>query len=204
MKQRFNVALTSKHYQTLVRRMNYLGSNRTSTILLSLFLYQDSELSEEHVRTQLENVTADLDKEEFYFQGLTYIVDIFKHKKLFLYSLDKYVTAFLNELLEKEDAHWKEANQKQKKFTCIYSVDKGLADWLVQFSSETGISQTTLVNYSLMHAIPPERLVSRTGEKQDKGFYLTRTNFDKINAEKEFERAMVLENHIKALQTLAE
>lgn len=153
MKKRFNVLLTGQNYQKLMKRVNYLASTRTSVILLSLFLYQDSKLNEKQIRYYLEQVRDDSEKEKFYFEASPYLVNTLKNKKRYLYSLDEYVTAILNFLLEDEQYEWGEADEKQEKVTSIYTIDKNLAKWLERFSSKSGISQTTLLNYSFMNAI---------------------------------------------------
>lgn len=63
MKKRFNVLLTGQNYQKLMKRVNYLASTRTSVILLSLFLYQDSKLNEKQIRYYLEQVRDDSEKD---------------------------------------------------------------------------------------------------------------------------------------------
>lgn len=202
MKKRFNVLLTGQNYQKLMKRVNYLASTRTSVILLSLFLYQDSKLNEKQIRYYLEQVRDDSEKEKFYFEASPYLVNTLKNKKRYLYSLDEYVTAILNFLLEDEQYEWGEADEKQEKVTSIYTIDKNLAKWLERFSSKSGISQTTLLNYSFMNAIANFNEIDKTNDRIKKGFFLTQSSLDYFETRPEIKKAAIIENHIKELQKL--
>lgn len=202
MKKRFNVLLTSQNYQKLMKRVNYLASTRTSVILLSLFLYQDSKLNEKQIRYYLEQVRDDSEKEKFYFEASPYLVNTLKNKKRYLYSLDEYVTAILNFLLEDEQYEWGEADEKQEKVTSIYTIDKNLAKWLERFSSKSGISQTTLLNYSFMNAIANFNEIDKTNDRIKKGFFLTQSSLDYFETRPEIKKAAIIENHIKEMQKL--
>lgn len=202
MRRRIEVSLTSNSYQKLIRRINYLGSNRTNVLLLSIFLYQDSKLSEDEVSEQLEKIEKDNETEIFYITALPYTQNIFKHKKRFFFTFDEYVSAFLNILLEVEDLDWKELDNKQPKTTAIYSLDKGLVEWLDKFSKKTGISQSTLLNYSFMNPVPFEPYIVDTKNKVRKGVYLTKSNAERL---KDFETAKIpsiIEQQIRVLKTL--
>ncbi|MCA9767119.1 MAG: hypothetical protein KC455_11965 [Carnobacterium sp.] len=201
MKKRFEVSLTKKNYQKLIGRMNYLSSNRTNIILLCIFLYQDSELSEDRINEQLEKIKEDNEKESFYFMALPYIQNIFKHKKRYFFTLDEYVSAFLSTILE-EEANWEELDKKQPKTTSIYSLDKDLVDWLGKFSEKTGISQTTLLNYSFMNPIQFEPYIVGIKNKVRKGLYLTQSNFERFKGVETAKRPSIVEEQIKALKTL--
>lgn len=202
MKKRFNVLLTGQNYQKLMKRVNYLASTRTSVILLSLFLYQSSTLTEKQIRHQLEQVRGDSEKEKFYFEASPYLVNTLKNKKRYLYSLDEYVTAILNFLLEDEQYEWGEADEKQEKVTSIYTIDKNLAKWLDRFSSKSGISQTTLLNYSFMNAIANFNEIDKTNDRIKKGFFLTQSSLDYFETRPEIKKAAIIENHIKELQKI--
>lgn len=202
MKKRFNVLLTGQNYQKLMKRVNYLASTRTSVILLSLFLYQDSKLNEKQIRYYLEQVRDDSEKEKFYFEASPDLVNTLKNKKRYLYSLDEYVTAILNFLLEDEQYEWGEADEKQEKVTSIYTIDKNLAKWLERFSSKSGISQTTLLNYSFMNAIANFNEIDKTNDRIKKGFFLTQSSLDYFETRPEIKKAAIIENHIKELQKL--
>lgn len=202
MKKRFNVLLTGQNYQKLMKRVNYLASTRTSVILLSLFLYQSSTLTEKQIRHQLEQVRDDSEKEKFYFEASPYLVNTLKNKKRYLYSLDEYVTAILNFLLEDEQYEWGEADEKQEKVTSIYTIDKNLAKWLERFSSKSGISQTTLLNYSFMNAIANFSEIDKTNDRIKKGFFLTQSSLNYFETRPEIKKAAIIENHIKELQKL--
>ncbi|MDW5525302.1 hypothetical protein R6Z02_16305 [Carnobacterium maltaromaticum] len=202
MKKRFNVLLTGQNYQKLMKRVNYLASTRTSVILLSLFLYQDSKLNEKQIRYYLEQVRDDNEKEKFYFEASPYLVNTLKNKKRYLYSLDEYVTAILNFLLEDEQYDWEEADEKQEKVTSIYTIDKNLAKWLDCFSSKSGISQTTLLNYSFMNAIANFSEIDKTNDRIKKGFFLTQSSLNYFETQPEIKKAAIIENHIKELQKL--
>lgn len=202
MKKRFIVLLTGQNYQKLMKRVNYLASTRTSVILLSLFLYQSSTLTEKQIRHQLEQVRDDSEKEKFYFEASPYLVNTLKNKKRYLYSLDEYVTAILNFLLEDEQYEWGEADEKQEKVTSIYTIDKNLATWLDRFSSKSGISQTTLLNYSFMNAIANFSEIDKTNDRIKKGFFLTHSSLNYFETRPEIKKAAIIENHIKELQKL--
>lgn len=202
MKKRFNVLLTGQNYQKLMKRVNYLASTRTSVILLSLFLYQDSKLNEKQIRYYLEQVRDDSEKEKFYFEASPYLVNTLKNKKRYLYSLDEYLTAILNFLLEDEQYEWGEADEKQEKVTSIYTIDKNLAKWLDRFSSKSGISQTTLLNYSFMNAIANFSEIDKTNDRIKKGFFLTQSSLHYFETRPEIKKAAIIENHIKELQKL--
>lgn len=202
MKKRFEVSLTKKNYQKLIGRMNYLSSNRTNIILLCIFLYQDSELSEDRINEQLEKIKEDNEKESFYFMALPYIQNIFKHKKRYFFTLDEYVSAFLGAILEEEEANWEELDKKQPKTTSIYSLDKDLVDWLGKFSEKTGISQTTLLNYSFTNPIQFEPYIVGIKNKVRKGLYLTQSNFERFKGVETAKRPSIVEEQIKALKTL--
>ena len=202
MKKRFNVLLTGQNYQKLMKRVNYLASTRTSVILLILFLYQSSTLTEKQICYQLEQVRDDSEKEKFYFEASPYLVNTLKNKKRYLYSLDEYVTAILNFLLEDEQYDWGEADGKQEKVTSIYMIDKNLAKWLDHFSSKTGISQTTLLNYSFMNAITDLSETDKTNDRIKKGFFLTQSSLNYFETQTEVKKAAIIENHIKELQKL--
>lgn len=202
MKKRFNVLLTGQNYQKLMKRVNYLASTRTSVILLSLFLYQDSKLNEKQIRYYLEQVRDDSEKEKFYFEASPYLVNTLKNKKRYLYSLDEYVTAILNFLLEDEQYEWGEADEKQEKVTSIYTIDKNLAKWLERFSSKSGMSQPTLLNSSFMNAIANFNEIDKTNDRIKKGFFLTQSSLDYFETRPEIKKAAIIENHIKELQKL--
>lgn len=202
MKKRFNVLLTGQNYQKLMKRVNYLASTRTSVILLSLFLYQSATLTEKQICYQLEQVRDDSEKEKFYFEASPYLVNTLKNKKRYLYNLDEYVTAILNFLLEDEQYDWREADGKQEKFTSIYTIDKNLAEWLDYFSSKSGISQTTLLNYSFMNAIADFSETDKTNDRIKKGFFLTQSSLNYFETQTKVKKATLIENHIKELRKL--
>lgn len=202
MKKRFNVLLTSQNYQKLMKRVNYLASTRTSVILLSLFLYQDSKLNEKQLTHYLEQVKEDSEKEKFYFEASPYIVNTLKNKKRYLYTLDEYVTAFLMFILEDEEHEWGEADEKQKKVTSIYPIDKKLAQWLDHFSKKSGISQTTLLNYSLANSLAYFERQDKKNDRIKKGFFLTQSSLDYFENYPELKRMTIIESHIKELQKL--
>lgn len=202
MKHRFNVLLTEENQQKLMNRMNYLGSNRSNMILLNIFLYQDLELTETQIATQLEKIDKDSNSNKFYFLAMPYIVNIIKHKRNYLCSIERFVTAFLNEIIEKHMTNWEEADQLQSKITCIYQIDVDLSKWLENLSNETGVSQTTLLNFSFMNNIPFDTRISKEANKKSKGVYLTQASLDKVNKEQKKNRSAFVENHIRGLKKI--
>lgn len=204
MKRRVEVSLTKENYRKLMGRMNYLASNRTNMILLTIFLYQDSILSEDRIHEQLEKIKKDNETETFYIMLSSYMQTIFKHKKRYFFTLDDYISAFLNVLLEEETLDWKEIDKKQPKITSIYSIDKDLVDWLEKFSEKTGISQTTFLNYSFIHSLSCEPRVDHTNNKVRKGVYLTQSNMECLKDIETAKRSTIIEQQIKALRTFLE
>lgn len=202
MKKRFNVQLTNQNYRKLMKRVHYLASTRTSVILLSLFLYQDSKLTEKQISHYLEQINDDNHKEKFYFEASPYIVNTLKNKKRYLYTLDEYVSAFLSFILEDETNEWGEIDGKQEKVTSIFALDKDLTHWLDRFSKTSGISQTTLLNYSFMY--PQVSIDEREKEKGriKKGLFLTQSSLTYLETHSEVKKATIIENHIKKLQKL--
>lgn len=104
--------------------------------------------------------------------------------------------------MEDEQYEWGEADEKQEKVTSIYTIDKNLAKWLERFSSKSGISQTTLLNYSFMNAIANFNEIDKTNDRIKKGFFLTQSSLDYFETRPEIKKAAIIENHIKELQKL--
>ena len=204
MTKRLDVELTRENYQRLEKRTNYLGSTRTNAILLSFFIYNDLELTEIQVTEQLDRISSDSESEKIYFKILPYMLDQFKNKKMYLYSLNNYITAYLNILLEDKEIDWKESEQQQKKISSAYYLDETLANWLASFSDQTGISQSTFLNYSFMHSIPDNLYTTESKDKIRKGVRLTLASLDYIKKQKNLERSAIIEAHIKEIQHLAE
>ena len=196
--------MSDSNYQKLIRRVNYLGSTRTNVILMSLFLYQDSELTEEQIYDNLTEIDFDNDKQKFYFEINSYFLTIFKKKQRYLFSLDEYVAAFINALLNDDDDSCKEADTKQPKLRRVYHIDETLEQWLSAFSEETGIGQTTLLNYSFMYKLPGYQKRNNDGNKVKKGLFLTQPSLDYLQSFEDYSVAEVIENHIQALIGIAE
>lgn len=203
MKERIYLKMSDSNYQKLIRRVNYLGSTRTNIILMSLFLYQDSELTEEQIHDNLTEIDFDNDKHEFYFEINSYFLTIFKSKQRFLFSLDEYISAFLNALLNEDDESCKEADTKQPKIRRVYYIDELLESWLSTFSEETGIVQTTLLNYSFMYKLPEYQKKNNDSNKVKKGLFLTQPSLDYLQSFEDYSVSEVIENHIKALKGIA-
>ena len=203
MKERIYLKMSDSNYQKLIRRVNYLGSTRTNVILMSLFLYQDSDLTEEQVYDNLTEIDFDTEQHEFYFEINSYFLTIFKNKQRYLFSLDEYLAAFLNALLNEDDDSCKEADTKQPKIRRVYHIDETLEQWLSSFSEETGIVQTTLLNYSFMYRLPHYQKRSNESNKIKKGLFLTQPSLDYLQSFEDYSVAEIIENHIKALKGIA-
>lgn len=203
MKERIYLKMSDSNYQKLIRRVNYLGSTRTNVILMSLFLYQDSDLTEEQVYDNLTEIDFDTEQHEFYFEINSYFLTIFKNKQRYLFSLDEYLAAFLNALLNEDDDTCKEADTKQPKIRRVYHIDESLEQWLSSFSEETGIVQTTLLNYSFMYRLPHYQKRSNESNKIKKGLFLTQPSLDYLQSFEDYSVAEIIENHIKALKGIA-
>lgn len=203
MKERIYLKMSDSNYQKLIRRVNYLGSTRTNVILMSLFLYQDSDLTEEQVYDNLTEIDFDTEQHEFYFEINSYFLTIFKNKQRYLFSLDEYLAAFLNALLNEDDDTCKEADTKQPKIRRVYHIDESLEQWLSSFSEETGIVQTTLLNYSFMYRLPDYQKRSNESNKVKKGLFLTQPSLDYLQSFEDYSVAEIIENHIKALKGIA-
>lgn len=203
MKERIYLKMSGSNYQKLIRRVNYLGSTRTNVILMSLFLYQDSDLTEEQVYDNLTEIDFDTEQHEFYFEINSYFLTIFKNKQRYLFSLDEYLAAFLNALLNEDDDTCKETDTKQPKIRRVYHIDESLEQWLSSFSEETGIVQTTLLNYSFMYRLPHYQKRSNESNKIKKGLFLTQPSLDYLQSFEDYSVAEIIENHIKALQGIA-
>ncbi|MFL2106577.1 hypothetical protein [Mycobacteroides abscessus] len=203
MKERIYLKMSDSNYQKLIRRVNYLGSTRTNVILMSLFLYQDSDLTEEQVYDNLTEIDFDKEQHEFYFEINSYFLTIFKNKQRYLFSLDEYLAAFLNALLNEDDDTCKETDTKQPKIRRVYHIDESLEQWLSSFSEETGIVQTTLLNYSFMYRLPHYQKRSNESNKIKKGLFLTQPSLDYLQSFEDYSVAEIIENHIKALKGIA-
>lgn len=203
MKERIYLKMSDSNYQKLIRRVNYLGSTRTNVILMSLFLYQDSDLTEEQVYDNLTEIDFDTEQHEFYFEINSYFLTIFKNKQRYLFSLDEYLAAFLNALLNEDDDTCKETDTKQPKIRRVYHIDESLEQWLSSFSEETGIVQTTLLNYSFMYRLSHYQKRSNESNKIKKGLFLTQPSLDYLQSFEDYSVAEIIENHIKALQGIA-
>ncbi|PJK24535.1 hypothetical protein CV769_14990 [Enterococcus mundtii] len=203
MKERIYLKMSDSNYQKLIRRVNYLGSTRTNVILMSLFLYQDSDLTEEQVYDNLTEIDFDTEQHEFYFEINSYFLTIFKNKQRYLFSLDEYLAAFLNALLNEDDDTCKEADTKQPKIRRVYHIDESLEQWLSSFSEETGIVQTTLLNYSFMYRLSDYQKRSNESNKVKKGLFLTQPSLDYLQSFEDYSVAEIIENHIKALKGIA-
>lgn len=203
MKERIYLKMSDSNYQKLIRRVNYLGSTRTNVILMSLFLYQDSDLTEEQVYDNLTEIDFDKEQHEFYFEINSYFLTIFKNKQRYLFSLDEYLAAFLNALLNEDDDTCKETDTKQPKIRRVYHIDESLEQWLSSFSEETGIVQTTLLNYSFMYRLPHYQKRSNESNKVKKGLFLTQPSLDYLQSFEDYSVAEIIENHIKALKGIA-
>ena len=204
MTKRLDVELTQENYQRLEKRINYLGSTRTNAILLSFFIYHDLELTELQIKEQLNSISSDPGSEKIYFKIHPYMLNKFKNKKAYLYSLNDYITAYLNVLLEDQSVDWKESEQQQRKVSSAYHLDEALTNWLACFSDKTGISQSTFLNYSFMHPIQDEFYTVETKNKVRKGVRLTLASLDYLKEQKDFERPAIIEAHIKEIQRMAE
>lgn len=202
MKKRFNVQLTNQSYQKLMKRVHYLAATRTSVILLSLFLYQDSKLNEKQLSHYLEQINDDTHREKFYFEVSPYLINTLKNKKRYLYTVDEYVSAFLSFILEDETNKWGEIDEKQEKVTNIFAIDKELTHWLDRFSKTSGISQTTLLNYSFMYPLVSINEREKEKERIKKGLFLTQSSLAYLETHSEVKKATIIENHIKELQKL--
>lgn len=204
MKERINVSITQNKYKKLERRLNYFSTSRTQMIYLHLFLYQESELEENQIKDTLLEIDLDEESKTFTFIVNDYFLNIFKDKQRYLFSLNEYVSAFLNILLELDETfEGLELEEKQEKRKSMIHIEDDLADWVEEFTKRTGLSKATFFSYALCQDIGTTyRTGQVTGSR--KGFYLPLSidNFLKeFNYDK---RVSILRDHVKAFKQIAE
>lgn len=180
MSTRLQVKLTKENYRRVEKRANYLGTSLTSIILLTYYLYQDTNLNEAEIEKQLSKIQKKSEDFKVAINITDSLEDILKYKQRYFYTLTEYLSAFLNNLLEASSDEWKESNSKQIKKRAIYSVDKDLNEWITAFSKRIGVGQTTLFNYALLFDKATKKLCQKTPftNKEEKGFYLIQENID--------------------------
>lgn len=204
MKERLNVTLTKEKYEKLERRLNYFSTSRTQMIYLHLFLYQEAELTEIKIRDTLLEIDFDKESQSFTFMANSYILNIFKNKQRYLFSLNEYVSAFLNILLENDETfEGMELDEKQEKKKSMIHMQNDIAEWLQSFSKETGLSKAVFTNYALCQNLDNMVKTSNTIGTRE-GFYLPLSTDNYLKQFDYDKRVNVLHNHIKAFKNIAE
>ena len=197
---RIGLELTSAGYQKLIKRANYLGTTPTSIVYLMFYLYQDINLSEDELEKELNSIQSDNEKKSLAIQLQPYLESIIKDKRRYFFTNPEFISAYCNNFLENEIGEWKELEQKQAKRTAIFLMDPKLNDWFVNFSKETKISQTTLLNYALMVTDSYGPYVPKKNIREEKGVYLTGSSLKKIEQYEYEKRASIIENCIHFFQ----
>lgn len=204
MKERLNVTLTKEKYEKLERRLNYFSTSRTQMIYLHLFLYQEAELTEIKIRDTLLEIDFDKESQSFTFMANSYFLNIFKNKQRYLFSLNEYVSAFLNILLENDETfEGMELDEKQEKKKSMIHMQNDIAEWLQSFSKETGLSKAVFTNYALCQNLDNMVKTSNTIGTRE-GFYLPLSTDNYLKQFDYDKRVNVLHNHIKAFKNIAE
>ncbi|MDN6541569.1 MAG: hypothetical protein L0K68_09970 [Tetragenococcus koreensis] len=199
---RIGMELTSASYQKLIRRANYLGTTPTSIVYLMFYLYQDIDLSEGELEEELNSIQSDTKKKGLAIQLQPYLENIIKVKRRYFFTNPQFISAYCNRFLKNGIGKWKELEQKQGKRTAIFLIDSNLNEWFVNFSKETKISQTTLLNYALMVADSDNFYVAKKSEREEKGVYLTESSLETIEQYEYEKRASIIENCIRFFQDL--
>lgn len=197
---RIGLELTGNSYQKLIRRANYLGTTPTSIVYLMFYLYQDINLSEDELEKELNSIESDNEKKSLAIQLQPYLESIIKVKRRYFFTNPEFISAYCNNVLRSEIGEWKELKQKQAKRTAIFLIDPNLSDWFVNFSKETKVSQTTLLNYGLMVADSHNPHIPKKNDQEEKGVYLTGSSLETIEQYEYDKRASVIENCIHFFQ----
>ncbi|GEQ33603.1 hypothetical protein B795N_14850 [Marinilactibacillus psychrotolerans] len=204
MKERLNVTLTQEKYEKLERRLNFFSTSRTQMIYLHLFLYQEATLTEREIKDSLLEIDFDENSYSFTFMANDYFLNIFKKKQRYLFSLNEYVSVFLNILLENDETfEGMELDAKQEKKKSMIHMQDDIAEWVQDFSKRTGLSKAVFTNYALCQNLDNVVISSNTIGVRE-GFYLPLSTDNYLKQFDYDKRVNVLHNHIKAFKNIAE
>lgn len=204
MTERLNVTLTKQKYEKLERRLNFFSTSRTQMIYLHLFLYQDATLTEREIKDTLLEIDFDDNSNTFTFMANDYFLNIFKKKQRYLFSLNEYVSAFLNILLENDETfEGMELDVKQEKKKSMIHMQSDMAEWVQKFSKQTGLSKAVFTNYALCQDLD-NMVMSSNSIGVREGFYLPLSTDEYLKQFDYEKRVNVLHNHIKAFKNIAE
>lgn len=204
MTERLNVTLTKKKYEKLERRLNFFSTSRTQMIYLHLFLYQEATLTEREIKDTLLEIDFDDNSNTFTFMANDYFLNMFKKKQRYLFSLNEYVSAFINILLENDETfEGMELDVKQEKKKSMIHMQSDMAEWVQSFSKQTGLSKAVFTNYALCQNLD-NMVMSSNSIGVRKGFYLPLSTDEYLKQFDYEKRVNVLHNHIKAFKNIAE
>jgi len=114
---------------------------------------------------------------------------------LYLYTINNYLSALIYWVLEDEQSIYKEQETRNSKTSRLYRIDENLLDTFVSFSSKTGISQGTLINYAIdfgWQRTTTFPLKEGSVNKIRKGLELTPYSIDKLNEFPVNERGVII------------
>ena len=142
MKKRFEVSLTKKNYQKLIGRTNFLSSNRTNIILLCIFLYQDSELSEDRINEQLEKIKEDNEKAQNFVKQKLELQEKLNQTMARIEAQDKKIQEikFKIEELELEISKMKSKKQELATRLDVAQINNEINETLSGLSDDYGIN----------------------------------------------------------------
>ncbi|WP_220727280.1 hypothetical protein [Marinilactibacillus psychrotolerans] len=196
--------MTQEKYEKLERRLNFFSTSRTQMIYLHLFLYQEATLTEREIKDSLLEIDFDENSYSFTFMANDYFLNIFKKKQRYLFSLNEYVSVFLNILLENDETfEGMELDAKQEKKKSMIHMQDDIAEWVQDFSKRTGLSKAVFTNYALCQNLDNVVISSNTIGVRE-GFYLPLSTDNYLKQFDYDKRVNVLHNHIKAFKNIAE
>lgn len=184
----FKIRLTKKHLDILNKQSNYLGTTKTNLILLKLYLSGDMKLQETHLERAVKEIKLDPDNYNFTVVKFPMSLKMMiKDKKLYLFSINQYLSAVLYyslEDIEKQEV-WKESGEKAGKKIRKYNISKKLYSEFSGLSESLGVSRSLLFNYGFMIGLDGVSDFDLSNYKKDRistGVELTHSSIEKLDS----------------------
>jgi hypothetical protein len=199
------LTITSEDFELLTKRINALGTSKTHLIRLIMYLYRTKELTRKEL-SDYETYIKELPKEKVNKEIIWVsndLMEVYETKKMYLYSVNQYLSTLLHVGLHDENSRWTISDIKADKKPRTYRIDNDLAEFLVTFSDKYGISQTLLFNYAFQFKLKDYSRNMPKTNSDVKQLYLTQNSYDNLNI-KGIRTFDVLDKQIRTLKSCLE
>lgn len=165
------VRLKKNHLDKLNKQANHLGTTKTNLILLKLYLNRDTVLKENQLENAIKEIELDPDNYNFTIAKFPMKhKQIIKNRKLYLFSINQYLSAILYHSLEDVEKQelWKERNEQVDKRIRKYDISEKLYSEFSNVSESLGVSRSLLFNYGFMKGLNELTDIDLSDYKKDR------------------------------------